>query len=170
MIAATSSDLYAEVKAGKFREDLFYRLHVFPIDVPRLRDRGSDVEQLARKIIERYCAKNGKSAPELSADSLRRLRSYDWPGNVRELENVIERAIIIARDSKLSLREIFPLDSPPTPNRAVSGTSKTVPRTKEELRNLERETLLRALEDANWKVAGPEGAARKLGIPASTLS
>jgi PAS domain S-box-containing protein len=170
VIAATNRDLSADVKAGKFREDLFYRLHVFPIAVPPLRDRGSDVELLARRFIERYCARIGRPPLELTADCLRRLRSYHWPGNVRELENVIERAVIIARDARLPLRDVLPVHSVQPDRRRTHAATEPVPHTKEELRRLERETLIRALEQANWKVAGAQGAAQKLGIPASTLS
>jgi PAS domain S-box-containing protein len=170
VIAATNRDLSEDVKAGKFREDLFYRLHVFPIAVPPLRERGDDVELLAQKFIERYCARSGKPPMELTADCLRRLRAYHWPGNVRELENVIERAVIIARDSKLSLREILPLQSQEPVRASVLMHAEPLVRTKEELRNFERDTLIRALDEANWKVAGAKGAAKKLGIPASTLS
>jgi PAS domain S-box-containing protein len=170
VIAATNRDLAADVKSGRFREDLFYRLHVFPIAVPPLRERSSDVELLARRFIERYCARIGRPPLELTADCLRRLRSYHWPGNVRELENVIERAVIIARDSRLSLRDILTAHSFHGVGQRIRPATESVPSTKSELRNLERETLIRALEQANWKVAGPHGAACKLGIPPSTLS
>ena len=103
VIAATNRDLSEEVAAGQFREDLYYRLHVFPIPVPPLRDRDADVEVLAQNFLARNCTRMGKPALELTADCLRRLRSYHWPGNVRELENVIERAVIIARDGRLQL-------------------------------------------------------------------
>ena len=170
VIAATNRDLSAAVNAGKFREDLFYRLHVFPISVPPLRERGGDVELLAQRFIERYCARSGKASLELTADCLRRLRSYHWPGNVRELENVIERAVIIARDTRLPLREILPAH-PFHPARQRTHTASESPlHTKHELRKLEKESLVRALEQANWKVAGAQGAARKLGMPPSTLS
>jgi transcriptional regulator with GAF, ATPase, and Fis domain len=111
VIAATNRDLSSEVAAGRFREDLFYRLNVFPIAMPPLRGRGADVEFLAHLFTDRYCMRIGKPQLELTADCLRRLRSYHWPGNVRELENVIERAVIIARDRTLSLRNILPLDT-----------------------------------------------------------
>jgi PAS domain S-box-containing protein len=170
VIAATNRNLQAEVAAGRFREDLYYRLHVFPIMVPPLRDRGADVELLARLFIDRYCSRIGRPSPELTPDCLRRLRSYHWPGNVRELENVIERAVIIAREGRLALREVLPLDSfRPVADRGNAGGSFGV-RTKAEIRQLERETLVRALEQTGWKVAGAQGAARVLGIPASTLS
>jgi PAS domain S-box-containing protein len=169
ILAATNRNLSADVAAGRFREDLYYRLHVFPITVPPLRDRGADVEILAQLFLSRYCARIGRPALEMTPDCLRRLRSYHWPGNVRELENVIERAIIVARDGRLALREVLPLKSlRPVGDRTNSGAPSAV-RTKAELRELERDTVVRALEQANWKVAGASGAARLLGVPASTL-
>jgi PAS domain S-box-containing protein len=170
VIAATNRDLSQDVKTGRFREDLYYRLHVFPIAVPPLRERSGDVELLAQRFIERYCARSGKATLELTADCLRRLRSYHWPGNVRELENVIERAVIIARDARFSLRDILPLHSAHPVRQRIHSADGRVLNTKDELRRLERETLIRALEHSNWKVAGAQGAAQKLGIPPSTLS
>lgn len=170
VIAATNRDLSAEVAAGRFREDLFYRLNVFPIVAPPLRDRGADVELLTQLFIDRYCARIGKPRPELTADCLRRLRSYHWPGNVRELENVIERAVIIVRDRALSLRDVLPLDSLQPIHESGSSPGSRSPRTKHQLRELERQTLVQALERADWKVAGPHGAARALGVPPSTLA
>jgi formate hydrogenlyase transcriptional activator len=170
VIAATNRDLSAEVATGRFREDLYYRLHVFPIPVPPLRDRDADVEVLAQNFLVRNCTRMGKPAMELSADCLRRLRSYHWPGNVRELENVMERAVIIARDGRLSLRDVLPLRPiSQTVDRKVSDAIPAA-RTKGELREIERETLVRALEASAWKVAGATGAAQKLGIPPSTLT
>jgi len=170
VIAATNRDLSSEVAAGRFREDLFYRLHVFPVSVPALRDRGSDVELLAESFLKCNCKRIGKPQLELSADCLRRLRSYHWPGNVRELENVIERAVIIARDGRLNLREVLPLHNLQSarPRKGLGAISTL--QTKEDLRELEKMTLHRALEESLWKVAGPNGAAEKLGIPPSTLS
>jgi transcriptional regulator with GAF, ATPase, and Fis domain len=169
VIAATNRDLSAEVAAGRFREDLFYRLNVFPIAMPPLRDRGTDIEFLARLFIDRYCARIGKPRLELTADCLRRLRSYHWPGNVRELENVIERAVIIARDLTLSLRNILPLDTLQSVRASRTDGGRKL-RTKRELREMERETMIQALERAAWKVAGEQGAARALGVPASTFA
>jgi PAS domain S-box-containing protein len=168
VIAATNRDLSAEVAAGRFREDLFYRLNVFPIAVPPLRARGTDVELLAHLFIDRYCARIGKHQLELTADCLRRLRSYHWPGNVRELENVIERAVIIARDRTLSLRDILPLESLRLIRVSRSDGGGKL-RTKRELREMERETMVQALERSGWKVAGEQGAARALGVPPSTF-
>jgi len=170
VIAATNRDLLSEVRAGRFREDLYYRLNVFPIVVPPLRERGADVELLAELFIERYCRKMGRPVMTLDPDCLRRLRSYDWPGNVRELENVIERAVIVSRGNNLVLRDALPVENA---SRATSLRQSQAPGglgTRAELKQLEKASILRALEAANWKVAGPNGAARQLGIPASTLS
>ena len=169
VIAATNRDLSAEVAAGRFREDLFYRLNVFPIAMPPLRDRSTDVELLAHLFIDQYCARIGKRRLELTVDCLRRLRSYHWPGNVRELENVIERAVIIAGDREVSLRNILPLNTLQS-IRASRSDGRSKLRTKRELREMERETLVQALERAGWKVAGEQGAARALGVPASTFA
>jgi PAS domain S-box-containing protein len=170
VIAATNRDLSAEVEAGRFREDLYYRLHVFPIFAPPLRERGTDVEVLAQSFLECNCARMGKPRLELTTDCLRRLRSYHWPGNVRELENVMERAVIIARDGRLSLRDILPLRKIQPVSEHKNSPAVLVVRTKSELREMERETLIRALEETKWKVAGAQGAARRIGIPASTLT
>jgi PAS domain S-box-containing protein len=169
VIAATNRDLSAEVAAGRFREDLFYRLHVFPIGVPALRDRGTDAALLAQKFLDRCCAQMGKPQMQLTADALRRLRSYHWPGNVRELENVIERAVIIAQDGALCLRDVLPIERMKTVRPKQTAGDENV-RTKAELRDLERETLIRTLEQSGWKVAGEHGAAHALGVPASTLA
>ena len=170
VIAATNRDLSAEVAAGRFREDLFYRLNVFPIVVPPLRDRGSDVELLSNLFIDRFSTRIGKPRPQLTSDCLRRLRAYHWPGNVRELENVLERAVIIARDGRLSLRNALPLDSLQSIRETRNSYAGRKLRTKRELREVERETLVQALEQSGWKVAGPNGAARVLGVPPSTLA
>jgi PAS domain S-box-containing protein len=170
VIAATNRDLAEEVASGRFREDLFYRLHVFPIAVPPLRDRGSDVEMLADDLLKRNCKRMGKALLELTADCLRRLRSYHWPGNVRELENVIERAVIIARDGHLNLRDVLPLENLHTGRNRKNSVGVAELQTKDDLREAEKATLTRALEESKWKVSGLQGAAQKLGIPPSTLS
>ncbi|HET9803659.1 MAG TPA: sigma 54-interacting transcriptional regulator [Candidatus Acidoferrum sp.] len=170
IIAATNRDLAEEVAAGRFREDLFYRLHVFPVHIPPLRARGLDVELLAERFLDCNCKRLGKAQLELTADCLRRLRSYHWPGNVRELENVIERAVIIARDGKLSLRDVLPLSTAQSPRARRLPDSLSSIQTKEDLREMEKATLVRALEESSWKVSGPQGAAQKLGVPPSTFS
>jgi transcriptional regulator with GAF, ATPase, and Fis domain len=170
VIAATNRDLAAEVAAGRFREDLYYRLNVFPISVPPLRHRGDDVEVIARRFIDRLSARVGMHPPRLTTDCLRRLRAYHWPGNVRELENMMERAVILAHDGVLSLRSVLPANRFKAPRGGRPSESLNEVRTKQDLREMERETLIQALEQAKWKVAGPQGAAQRLGVPPSTLA
>ena len=170
VIAATNRDLSKDVAAGLFREDLFYRLNVFPIAVPPLRARGSDVEMLARLFVDKFCSRIGKPRLQITADCLRRLRSYRWPGNVRELENVIERAVIISSDGALACVTSCHLRACCHRHVSTGGPSLHSPRTKQDLREVERETIIHALERSGWKVAGMDGAALALGVPASTLA
>jgi PAS domain S-box-containing protein len=171
VIAATNRRLDEAIRKGIFREDLYYRLNVFPIAVPPLRERREDIPLLAERFARQYGQTIGRPAQPLTRDALRRLTSYAWPGNVRELQNVIERAVIIARDGDLALDTILPpedVDASSPPREA--SLSPSAVRTAEELRRLERETLLKALEATGWRVAGPTGAAQRLGLPASTLT
>ena len=184
VIAATNRFLGAAVRAGDFREDLYYRLNVFPIVVPPLRERGDDVVLLARTFLQRYARQIGRSVAPLSEADLDRLRGYGWPGNVRELQNVIERAVITAPGGRVDLARVLPgpsspaapaeTSAAPSRERAPDGTPEEIEvetiLTDEEMRELERSNLLRALESASWQVSGEQGAARLLGIPPSTLS
>ena len=171
VIAATNRDLAAGVKQGTFREDLYYRLNVFPVRLPPLRERGDDVACLASTFAQRFSSKMGRTIGPLTADDARRLQTYGWPGNVRELQNVIERAVITSTDGRLNLDRALP--EPIAPTSMVSGTSEPMPgtiRTAKELDELERSNILRALDVAKWKVSGARGAAKLLGLNASTLS
>ena len=171
VIAATNRDLAEAVRSGRFREDLYYRLAVFPLLVPPLRERGDDVEQIAETFARRIAQKTGRPHRPLSRESLRRLRVYPWPGNVRELQNVIERAVILSRDGTLDLGAILPAPVEAAGGRpALPETRAGDVETSQALRARERENLVRALERAGWRVAGPDGAASRLGIPASTLA
>jgi PAS domain S-box-containing protein len=167
IIAATNRDLPREIARGAFREDLYYRLNVFPIRVPPLRERGEDVVLLAAACARRIARDLGREVAPLDEAAKIRLRAYPWPGNVRELENVIERAVITAEHGRLDLSQAFPEAPPPALPRAVD--SERV-RTVDEMRDLERANLVRALELAGWKVAGQSGAARLLGVSPSTLA
>lgn len=170
VVAATNRDLAKAMQDGKFREDLFYRLNVFPIRLPPLRDRGDDIVRLAGAFAERFAAKMGRTVAPLSAEYAGRLKAYSWPGNVRELQNVIERAVITAQNGILNLDRALPeaassarpVDVPAFPTSAI--------RTAKELEELERANILRALETANWKVSGEQGAAKLLGMNPSTLA
>ncbi len=159
VIAATNKDLRSEVDAGRFREDLYYRLNVFPIRVPPLRERDGDIAPLAEAFIRGFSSKAGRAPMDLSPHSIRRLRSYHWPGNVRELQNVIERAVIVCRGETLDFDGILPLDktvAADTPRAAtdIRSSEDAAPRTAAELRNLERANILQALERAGWKISG----------------
>ncbi|MCL4178729.1 MAG: sigma 54-interacting transcriptional regulator [Verrucomicrobia bacterium] len=173
VIAATNRDLKQMTADGRFREDLYFRLHVFPVHLPPLRDRGQDIELLADSFIQRFGRRLGKRIDPLTPNQLRLLRAYDWPGNVRELQNVIERAIILASDSRLQLeRAMTGANPPPQPPTTVPSVDHEIPRvlTSPQLLELERKNLLRALEICQWKVAGEQGAARLLAVPPTTLS
>ncbi|MHC4991853.1 MAG: sigma 54-interacting transcriptional regulator, partial [Planctomycetota bacterium] len=174
VIAATNRDLEAMVDAGTFRKDLLYRLNVFPIDVPPLRERGEDVVMLAAAFARGFARRSGRPEPSLTADDKAKLRRYDWPGNVRELQNVIERAIITSRDGRLNLERALPdvaapaAASPASGNATGSADDRIL--TSTEMRDLERANVVRALEAAGWKISGKGGAAELLGLNPNTLS
>jgi transcriptional regulator with GAF, ATPase, and Fis domain len=156
IIAATNRNLEKAIEDKSFREDLFYRLNVFPIVIPPLRERVADIRGLAWTFVDEIAQSMGKPIDSISRDSMRQLQSYPWPGNVRELRNVIERAVILARGPRLtiSMPECGIVTRPPT--------SLT-------LRQLEIEHISSTLESSNWRVRGPGGAAERLGLKPTTL-
>ncbi|MFZ7125209.1 MAG: sigma-54 interaction domain-containing protein [Desulfobacterales bacterium] len=170
VVAATNRDLSMAVQEGRFRTDLYYRLHVFPITVPPLRGRGEDIALLARHFVDYFAARMGRVVPPLEPDAIERLKSYEWPGNVRELQNVIERAVITARHGRLNLDHALPhavesISSSPPDAQPRRGTIRTV----RQMQEMERDNLILALEAARWRVSGKDGAARLLKMPPSTL-
>src|SRR5690606_17025671 len=173
IIAATNRDLEKAVAEGRFREDLYYRLSVFPIDVPPLRERGDDVVQIASHFLEKTCQQFGHRPLALSKQQAALLKRYDWPGNIREPKNVIERAVILSRGKvlRLDLAMADILEAAPqraeTANVTVKGEEIM---TDEALRELERKNMLAALQLADWRVSGPNGAARLLGVKPTTLA
>jgi len=172
VIAATNRDLDRAVKEGEFREDLFYRLNVFPIRIPPLRERADDIPRLAAAFASRFAQKMGRPLEPLSEECFQRLKAYPWPGNVRELENVMERAVITSLGGRLNLDRALP-EAPQTvtPQGTVlpgEGTGRV--RTLRELQELERANLISALDKSGWRVSGANGAARMLGVNPSTLS
>ena len=171
VIAATNRDLKQATREGKFREDLYYRLNVFPIELPPLRERGDDIGLLAENFARRFANRMGRAIESLSEDCIRRLKSYGWPGNVRELQNVIERAVITSRDGRLNLDRALPESGKVAASETVSpeDTVRRV-RTAKELEALERTNLIAALETTGWRVAGENGAAQLLGMKPTTLS
>jgi len=169
-IAATNRDLTDEVKAGRFREDLYYRLSVFPIELPPLRDRTEDIPKLARHFLQQSARKLGVNAPHLSTANLNQLQAYDWPGNVRELQNVIERAAIRARNGQLDLGLGPASASTNRTTRKTDSAPKVDPASLHELKNHERKFIVDALARTGGKIYGPDGAAALLGLKPTTLS
>jgi transcriptional regulator with GAF, ATPase, and Fis domain len=171
VIAATNRDLKQLCTEGKFREDLYFRLNVFPVYMPPLHQRGRDIELLADAFAKRFARRMAKRVLPLDDAQRCLLRSYNWPGNVRELQNVIERAIILSTGPRIELERamggVAPLPASPSDS-AIPNTDRVL--TAKEWLELEHANLRRALERCSWKVSGPDGAARLLGIPASTLS
>jgi PAS domain S-box-containing protein len=171
VIAATNRDLKKLIKTGEFRNDLYYRLNVFPITVPPLRERKDDIALLASAFAARYSARMGRAINPLSEASVRRLKAYDWPGNVRELENIIERAVITSRDGNINLDRALPeLSSTAVIGDEARPEEAAKIRTAQELREQERANIILALESTGWRVAGESGAAQLLGINPSTLN
>jgi transcriptional regulator with GAF, ATPase, and Fis domain len=160
VVAATNRDMQAAVAAGQFRSDLFYRLNVFPIEVPSLRQRKEDIPILVEYFIDRYASKAGKKISGISRKSLDLLQSYTWPGNIRELQNVIERSVIVCDSENFSVDESWLSQQPVRSDGAPLS---------EKLAAQEKEMIEAALAESRGRVSGPSGAAAKLGIPQSTL-
>jgi len=171
VVAATNRDLMKEVKEGNFREDLYYRLNVFQVELPPLRERSGDVERIAQAFVEKFSKRNGLSLEPLNEDDMRRLNSYNWPGNIRELQNVIERAVITSANGRINLEQALPgitiktlSDNAPDKIRNESILSDI------EMKELEKINIIKALDKTNWKISGKQGAAALLGLPTSTLN
>jgi formate hydrogenlyase transcriptional activator len=160
LIAATNRDLAALVDEQKFRQDLFYRLNVFPIHVPPLRERRDDVPTLVRHFAQQFARRMKKTIETIPAETMSALTEYDWPGNIRELQNLIERAVILSPGPALNV-----------PVMALNGRAHAAARDKEPgtLEESDRRHILAALESSNWVIAGPNGAAVRLGMKRSTL-
>jgi len=156
-VAATNRDIMKGMEKGTFREDLFYRLNVFPITIPPLRDRKDDIPLLVKYFLTEFCNKTGKNIRTVTKNVMDELINYDWPGNVRELENIIERAVIVSNTDKLIVGNWFPKNNKKSENRILSFEEN------------ERKNILYALNATNWRISGPNGAAKILGIKATTL-
>ncbi|HZX64428.1 MAG TPA: sigma 54-interacting transcriptional regulator [Myxococcales bacterium] len=159
IIAATNRDLAREVAAGRFREDLWYRLNVFPITVPPLRQRSEDIPALTHAFVINLCEKMGRAVLELPRAAVQALQAYNWPGNIRELQNVLEQAVLVSDGPTLRLGDVLRSNRPPG-NDAGALSS---------LVDLERDHIVKVLESCNWKLEGGEGAAQILGLKPSTL-
>ena len=164
VIAATHRNLRTAIANGTFREDLYYRLNVFPIEMPPLRERKDDILMLVEYFVQRYAKKAGKIIRSIEKTTLERLQAYDWPGNIRELQNVVERSVVLSSGDVFSVDEVWlpsqtPLANPPAATPTIS----------EREARTEREIVEAALIESRGRIAGPLGAAAKLKIPASTL-
>jgi transcriptional regulator with GAF, ATPase, and Fis domain len=162
VVAATNRDLQAAIADGRFRDDLFYRLNVFPIEVPPLRERKEDIPLLVEYFVDRYTSQAGKKITGIAKKSMELLQSYKWPGNIRELQNVIERSVIISDSENLFIDESWFVGPAGPPDSAIQPFA-------EKLASQEREMIESALAESKGRVSGPRGAAAKLGIPQSTL-
>jgi PAS domain S-box-containing protein len=163
VIAATNRDLKAAVASGNFREDLYYRLNVFPLEVPALRERRNDIPLLVEYFIDRYARKAGKNISSVDKKTLQLLQSYPWPGNIRELQNVIERSVIVCET------EIFTVDESWLSQQSHDGRSSGKLYLSQKVAAKEKEVIEEALRESQGRVSGPSGAAAKLGIARSTL-
>ena len=161
LVAATNRDLKAMVEEGKFRADLYYRLHVFPLHVPPLRERREDIPLLTRYFVQKHAQRMGRNIDTIPTSVLEALTNYDWPGNIRELQNVLERSVILTNGSVLQvpMTELTGKTIPTT----LNGTSAAHPH------HAERGTILKALEEARGQVGGSDGAAARLGLKRTTL-
>ena len=165
IIAATNRDLRGDIEAGRFREDLFYRLNVFPIENPPLRERREDIPRLAEQFIRAAAKRLGRKPPKFTEGAARQLAGQDWPGNIRELQNAVERAVILAQNGPL----IFDAPAPRTPSPRTHPTPDVPLLTRAELKQRERESIATALAQTGGRVFGRDGAAALLGMKPTTL-
>lgn len=173
LIAATNRDLNEEVDAGRFRQDLYYRLSVFPIELPSLGERKEDIPLLARHFFEQACKRLNCGRVRLTQTDVDQLQSYHWPGNVRELQNVVERTVIVSQGGRLRLDLVFPhraAEPHPSCPGSKASTSSSAYVSEYDWKQRERENLLAALKQAGGKIYGPSGAAELLGIKPTTLA
>jgi transcriptional regulator with GAF, ATPase, and Fis domain len=170
IIAATNRDLEGEVKQGRFRQDLYYRLSVFPIELPPLRERREDISILAEQFVEQSARRLGMQVARLSGAQMKELEAYQWPGNVRELQNVIERAVIRSREGRLELGISRPGTLTNRGSRRSEGVTPAVPASLNDLKDQERNLILDALAKTRGKIYGRDGAAAMLGLRPTTLS
>jgi transcriptional regulator with GAF, ATPase, and Fis domain len=162
VIAATNRNLEDAIAKKEFREDLFYRLNVFPVISPPLRDRKEDIPLLVKHFVKKYEGKMGKEISNIPAKVIDALMLYDWPGNIRELENLVERALILSRGNTLEYGSWIP-------SVKVSSTHSGVKAIPQKLNDLEKDHIIAVLDKTNWKVSGEKGAAKILGLNATTL-
>ncbi|MFH4967288.1 sigma 54-interacting transcriptional regulator [Gaetbulibacter sp. M240] len=166
IIAATHRNLHKQIEEGKFREDLFYRLNVFPINIPPLRERGHDISLIANAFFEKFSKNKALSVMPLTKRDLNKLSLYHWPGNVRELQNIIERGIITSTDGNFNLDSILPNSENKTPEKSNSPNILTI----DDIMEIEKNNIIKALNLTNWRISGEGGAAQLLNLPRTTLT
>lgn len=163
VLAATNKDLEEEVAAGRFRIDLFYRLNVFPLVLPSLRERKEDIPQLANYFLKKYSMEAGRQTPVLSTEVIDMLTQYNWPGNIRELENTMQRNLVLTKGNVI--------DSIEMPNPRINPIAKQTGKDKfKTMLENERDHIIAVLESCNWKISGKGGAAEILDMNANTLN
>jgi formate hydrogenlyase transcriptional activator len=160
-VAATNRDLKAMVDENQFRADLYYRLHVFPLSVPPLRERREDIPLLTRYFVQKHAQRMGRAIDEIPKSAMEALTRYDWPGNIRELQNVLERSVILTHGNTLqiAMSDLGQTSRSSVPSPSGSKVSQAT----------ERQAIIKALEDAKSQVGGPDGAAARLGMKRTTL-
>jgi len=163
LVAATNRDLAEMVNRGQFRSDLYYRLNVFPVQLPPLRERREDIPALVTHFVERFGRRMGREIEHIPYETMSALSSYQWPGNIRELQNLIERAVILSNDG------VLPNPLPASGNHVVAVASTLPAPPVTTLKDSERTLILRTLEEVSWVIGGPKGAAAKLGLKRTTL-
>jgi len=174
VIAATNHDLKGECESGRFRRDLYYRLSVFPVELPPLRDRPEDIGLLAAHFVDLVARRLNRPEVRLTDQALEQLTAYDWPGNIRELRNVIERAVILSLNGPLRIDRVLGTSGPvarkgPARPEADAAEANRV-LSREELSRHERDNIIAALKRAGWRVSGMGGAAEILGVKPTTLT
>jgi formate hydrogenlyase transcriptional activator len=167
VVAATNRDLRGMVGTQRFRDDLYYRLNVFPIAIPPLRERPEDIEALVHHFVHQFARRMNRDIDVIPDETLDALRRHWWPGNVRELENVIQRAVILSTGARLTLPPI-PIEPGP-PSHLIAPGPQSHLKEPETLKGVERAHIARVLEEANWVIGGPRGAAARLGLKRTTL-
>jgi transcriptional regulator with GAF, ATPase, and Fis domain len=169
ILAATNRDLKKEVEAGRFRQDLYYRLSVFPLEIPPLRERRDDIAPLVNHFVRQAARRMNRAVPRVTQATLTQMTGHDWPGNVRELQNAVERAVILAQGGPLRFDPTSSMSrpSPNDPPRSIEGSPIL---TREELKHRERESIAAALRETGGKIFGPGGAAERLGMKPTTLA
>jgi transcriptional regulator with GAF, ATPase, and Fis domain len=170
ILAATNRDLEKEIAAGRFREDLYYRINVFPVKVAPLRERAEDIAILAAHFVQLSAKELGLPKPRLTRAGIENLLNYDWPGNIRELRNVVERAVILARGGALEFDLPGNESKPASFERIEINRPESEIVTEPEMRRRERENIFAVLEKTGWKIKGAGGAAELLGVNPSTLT